>query len=221
MFLAMEFLRKCPEWGWLNTETVEAPEVKIGGAVRQPARLDRVVIVDQEQEDIAIRGIESGRVTADLDIGVVDPGRPVEHARHLPARVAGAIARDALHRLDQLVVMDAAIVRAGHRAQFGAAIFRLKSLHLLGAVVGQAVLQVDPCQRRGQLPQVGRRGADDAGKLTERPMRRCDWFVRFRQDQVQPFGVVTRGLDPDVRRLHHSAAAPLGPALHIRPKIIE
>ena len=37
---------------------MEAPEVKIGGAVRQPSRLDRVVIVDQEQKDVAVRGIE-------------------------------------------------------------------------------------------------------------------------------------------------------------------
>ena len=73
-----------------------------------------------------------------------------------------AIARDALHRLDQLMVMDPAIVGAGHRAQFGAAILGLKSLHLLSAVVGQAVLQVDPRQRRRQLAQVGRRRADDA-----------------------------------------------------------
>ena len=34
MFLAMEFLRKCPEWGWLNTEAIKAPEIEIGGAVR-------------------------------------------------------------------------------------------------------------------------------------------------------------------------------------------
>ena len=154
MFLAMEFLRKCPEWGWLNTEAIKAPEVEIGRAVGQTARFDRVAIIDQEQEDIAVRGVERGRVAADFDIGVVDPGRPVEHARHLPARVAGAIARDPLHRLDQFVVMDAAIIGAGHRAQFGATIFGLEGLHLLGAVVGQAILQVDPRQRRGQLPQI-------------------------------------------------------------------
>ena len=94
----------------LGVPTVEAPEIEIGGAIRQPARLDRVVIVDQEQEDVAVGGVERGRVAADLDIGVVDPGRPVQHARHLPARVARAIARDALHRIDQLMVMDAAII---------------------------------------------------------------------------------------------------------------
>ncbi len=55
---------------------------------------------------------------------------------HLPARVARAIARDALHRLDQFMIVDTAIVGAGHRTQFGAAIFGLEGLHLLGAVVG-------------------------------------------------------------------------------------
>ena len=221
MFLAMEFLRKCPEWGWLNTEAVEAPKVEIGGAIRQPARCDRVVIVDEEQEDVAVRGIKRGRVTADLDIGVVDPGRPVEHARHLPARVTRAIARNALHRLDQLVVMDTAIIRARHRAQLGAAVFRLEGLHLLGTVVGQAILQVDPRQRRGQLPQVGGRRTDDAGKLAEGPVRGRNRFMRLRQNQVKPLGAVARGLDADVRRLHHAAAAALGPALHIGPEIVE
>ena len=221
MFLAMEFLRKWPGWGWLNTEAVEAPEVKIGGAVGQPARLDRVVIVDEEQKDVAVRGIERGRVTADLDIGVVDPGRPVKDTWHLPACIARAIARDALHRLDQLMVMDPAIVGAGHRAQFRAAVLSLEGFHLLGAMVGQTVLQVDPRQRRGQLPKVGSRRTDDAGKLAKGPMRGRHRFMRFRQDEVQPLGAITRCLDPDVRSLHHPAAAPLGPALHVGPEIIE
>ena len=172
------------------------------------------MIVDQEQENIPVGRVERGRVTADLDIGVVDPGRPVEHPRHLPARVAGAVPRDALHRLDQLMVVDAAVVGAGHRAEFGAAIFRLEGFHLLGAMIGQTILQVDPRQRRGQLTQVGRRGADDAGKLAKGPVRGRHRLVRFRQYQVQPLGAVARGLDPDVGRLDHPAAAALGPALH-------
>ena len=81
--------------------------------------------------------------------------------------------------------------------------------------------QVDPRQRRGQLPQVGGRRADDARQLAEGPVRRRDRFMRFRQDEVQPLGAVARCLDPDVRRLHHPAAAALGPALHIGPKIVE
>ena len=81
--------------------------------------------------------------------------------------------------------------------------------------------QVDPRQRRGQLPQVGGRSADDAGKLAERPMRGRNRFMRFRQHQMQPLGVIARGLDPDIRRLHHSAAAAVGPTFHIGPEIVE
>lgn len=42
------------------------------------------------------------------------------------------------------MVVDAAIVWAGRGAQFGAAIRDLHGLDLLGPVVGQPVLQVDP-----------------------------------------------------------------------------
>ena len=52
-------------------------------------------------------------------------------------------------------------------------------------------------------------------------MRGCDRFMRFRQDQVQPLGVVARSLDADVRRLYHAAAAAFRPALHIGPEIVE
>ena len=81
--------------------------------------------------------------------------------------------------------------------------------------------QVDARQRRGQLPQVRGRCTDDAGKLAERPMRRRHRFMRLRKHQVQPFGAVTRGLDPDVRRLHDPAAAALGPTLQRCPEIVE
>lgn len=117
--------------------------------------------------------------------------------------------------------MNAAVVRPGHGAQLSAAVFRLEGLDLLGAVIGQAVLQVDPGQRRRQLPQVGGRRADDAGELAESPVRGCHGFMCFRQHKVQPLGVIARGLNPDIRRLHHPAAAALGPALHIGPEIIE
>ena len=53
------------------------------------------------------------------------------------------------------------------------------------------------------------------------PMRGRDRFLRLRQHQVQPLGVVARGLDPDVRRLHHTAAAAFRPAFHIGPEIVE
>lgn len=71
------------------------------------------------------------------------------------------------------------------------------------------------------LRRLGGRRADDAGKLAKGPMRGRHRFTRFRQDEVQPLGAITRCLDPIIRRLHHPAAAPLGPALHVGPKIIE
>lgn len=81
--------------------------------------------------------------------------------------------------------------------------------------------QVDPGQRRRQLSQVGGRGPNDTGKLAEGPMRRRDRLMCLRQHQVQPLGVVARGFDADVRRLHDPAAAALGAALHIGPEIVE
>ena len=82
----------------------EVITIEIRRSVREPTRLDRVVIVDEEQEDIPVRGVERRRIAADLDIGVVDSGRPVEHAGHLPARIARSIARDALHGLDEFMI---------------------------------------------------------------------------------------------------------------------
>ena len=81
--------------------------------------------------------------------------------------------------------------------------------------------QVDPRQRRRQLPQIGRRSADDAGKLAEGPVRGCHRFLRFRQHQVQALGVVARRFDADIRRLHHATTAALGAALHRCPEIVE
>jgi len=53
------------------------------------------------------------------------------------------------------MVMDAAIVGACHRTQFSAAVFRLEGIYMLGAVVGQAVLQVDPRQSCGRRWEAG------------------------------------------------------------------
>ena len=51
----------------LGVPAIEAAEVEVGRAVRQPPRLDRIEVVDQEQEDVAVRGIERGRVLGDVD----------------------------------------------------------------------------------------------------------------------------------------------------------
>ena len=81
--------------------------------------------------------------------------------------------------------------------------------------------QVDPRQRRGQLPQIGGRGTNDAGELAKGPVCRCHRLFRLRQDQMQPLGAVTRSFDPDIRRLHNARPAPLGPTLDRGPKVIE
>lgn len=65
-----------------------------------------------------------------------------------------------------------------------------KGLHLFGPVRREAILQIDPGQGRGELPQVRRQGTDDAGELAKGPVRRCDRFIGPRQDQVQPFAAV-------------------------------
>ena len=165
----------------LGIPAIEAAEVEIGRAVGQPAGLDRIEIVDQEQEDVAVGGIERRRVLRDVDARIVDAGRPVEHAGHLPARVAGAVAGDALHGRDQLVVVDAAVVGPGDGAQFDAAVFDLQRLDLFGAMGGQAILQIDAGQRRRKLAQIGGRRADQAGELAEAPMGRRDRRVRAGQ----------------------------------------
>ena len=168
----------------LGVPAIEPPEIEIGRAVRQPPGLDRVEVVDQEQEHVAIGGIERRGVLGDVDARIVDAGRPVEHARHLPAGVAGAVAGDALHGRDQLMVEDAAIVRAGDGAQLDAAVLDLQRLDLLGAMRGQAVLQIDAGERRRQLAQIGRRRADQAGELAEAPVRRRHRRLRARQHQA-------------------------------------
>src|SRR3546814_12681615 len=62
----------------LAVPRVEAPEIEIGIAVRQFARLDRMRVVDEEQEDIAVAGIERRRVLGNVDERVVGHRRPVE-----------------------------------------------------------------------------------------------------------------------------------------------
>jgi hypothetical protein len=49
-----------------------------------PAGLDRVQIVDEEDEDVTIGGVEGGGLRRDFDPGIVDPVRPVEYAKDLP-----------------------------------------------------------------------------------------------------------------------------------------
>ena len=94
----------------LRVPAIEAAEIEVRRAVRKTSGLDRIEVVDQEQEDVAVRRIEGRRVLGNVDAGIVDPGRPVEHAGHLPARVARAIAGDPLHGLNEFMVVDPAVV---------------------------------------------------------------------------------------------------------------
>ena len=51
----------------LGIPAIEAAEVEIGRAVGEPAGLDRVEVVDQEQEYVAVGRVERGRVLGDVD----------------------------------------------------------------------------------------------------------------------------------------------------------
>src|SRR5712672_2978370 len=132
---------------------IEASEIEVGRTIPETASFDRVQVVDQEKENVPVRCIEGRRVLGNVDTRIVDPGRPVEHAWHLPPRITCAIAGDALDSLNQLMVKDPPIVWAGDGAKLNAAVVGLERFNLLGAIGGQAILQVDTCERRGELPQ--------------------------------------------------------------------
>ena len=203
----------------LRVPAIEAAEVEVGRAVGQPPGLDRVEVVDQEQKHIAIRGVERRRVAGDIDARVVDARRPVEHAGHLPARVARAVAGDPLHGPDELMVVDAAIVRAGDGAQLDPAVVGLERLDLLGPMRGQPVLQVDAGERRRELAQIGGGRADQRGELAEAPVGGRDRRFGARQHQRQAVGVVAARLDPDGGAFDGPRPAALGAAADGREQL--
>src|SRR5258708_32043825 len=139
---------------------IEASEIEVGRAVPETASFDRVQVIDQEKENVSVGCVEGRRVLGNVGTRIVDPGRPVEHTWHLPPRITCAIAGDALHSLNQLMVKDPSIVWTSDGAKLNAAIVGLKSFKLFSAIGGQAILQVDACERRGELPQVSGRSAD-------------------------------------------------------------
>src|SRR5580658_4591866 len=115
----------------LGVPAVEAAEVQVRGTVRQPAGFDRVRVVDEEQEDVPIARIERRRLGRDLHVRVVPHRRPIERPGYLPAGVAGAVAGDAPHGPDELVIVDPAVIRSGYGAQLDPAVRRLEELDLL------------------------------------------------------------------------------------------
>src|SRR5260370_26178905 len=141
---------------------IKTAEIEVGRAVPETASFDRVQVIDQEEENVPVRCIEGRRVLGNVDMGIVDSGRPVEHAWHLPSRIACAVASDALHGLNQLMVKYPAIVWTGDGAKLNTAIVSLKGFDLFGAIGGQTILQVNTCACRGELPPRGGRGAHPA-----------------------------------------------------------
>tara|TARA_R100000935_G_scaffold58005_1_gene93502 strand:- start:202 stop:486 length:285 start_codon:yes stop_codon:yes gene_type:complete len=67
-------------------------------------------------------GVEASAATAGLEFTEEEGIELLSQSFRQAAAegVADAIVRDALHRLDYFMVMDAAVVGAGHGAQFGA-----------------------------------------------------------------------------------------------------
>ena len=49
----------------LGIPAIKPAEIEIGRAVRQAASFDRIQVVDQDQEDVAVGGIERGRILGD------------------------------------------------------------------------------------------------------------------------------------------------------------
>jgi len=117
------------------------------------------------------------------------------------------------------MVVDASVIGAGDGAQLDTAIMGLERLHLLGAVRGQPVLQVDAGERRRELAQIGRRRAHQRGELAEAPVGRRNGNVGPGQDQLEPFGIIAAGLDTHRGALHGAGAAPIRTALYRRHQL--
>ena len=116
------------------------------------------------------------------------------------------------------MIVDPAIVGAGHGAQFqaasGTAIFGLERLDLLGAVRSQSILQVDRSKWRRKLTQIGRGCPDLAGQLAEAPMGRRNRRVGAGQNQRKTLGIAAVRLDMDQGAFDDAGAATLGAAAH-------
>src|SRR5690606_7608481 len=108
---------------YLRVPTIEPAEKEVRFTIRQLAGFNRVQVVDQEEKDVTVRGVERRRILRDIDVGIVDPRRPVKHTGHFPTCIAGSVAGDLLHGLDEFVIEDTPIVRAGYGPQLGTAVF--------------------------------------------------------------------------------------------------
>ena len=91
-------------------------------------------IVHQKQEHIAITSVKRRGILGDVHERIMRHGRPIQHARHLPHGVAGAVARDVNHGGDKLVIPDAAIVRTGDSAKCEATVIGFQCFQQLSGV---------------------------------------------------------------------------------------
>ena len=156
----------------LGIGDVEAPEHQVRLAIPQFADLDRVPVVHQEHEDIAVAGKKRGRVRGDRMVRVVGVGAPIKDARNLPAFVPGPVARDLLDRLDHLRVKNPTVFRPGRRHE--AAVHLVEFGRLASPVHPHPIGQSVGGDLRRQGPKIARRGLGELGKLPERPVRRGD-----------------------------------------------
>ena len=111
-----------------------------------------------------------------------------------------------------MTVQITTIVRAGDGAELHPAVIDLKRLDLLGAMRGQAVLQIDAGERRRKLPQISGGRADERGELAEAPMGRRDRRFGARQHERQTVGIIAGRLDPDGGAFDRPGPATLGAA---------
>jgi hypothetical protein len=117
--------------------------------------------------------------------------------------------------------MDAPVVGAGHGAKLKAAIIRGVGLHHLGAMVGQAVLEIDAGDRRRQLAQIAGRGADQMTELPKTPMGGGDRLGLARQHESEPVRVISGCLDPHLTALERAGPRVIGARLHGAVQISE
>lgn len=124
----------------LRIPAIETAKIQIRFAIREPSGFDRMGIVNEKQEHVAVAGVKRGGVLGDVDEWIVSHRSPIQNARHLPHGVTGTIARDLHHGGDKLVIPDTAIVRAGYGAKFNAPVCRLEGLHQFRPMAQKAVL---------------------------------------------------------------------------------
>src|SRR5450631_4748916 len=104
----------------LAVPAIEAAKIQVRRTIPQTSRLDRMGVVHQKQEHVAVAGVKRRGLLGDVDEWVMRHRLPGEHARDLPPCIAGPVARDVNHGGDKFVIPDAAIVRAGDRAKLDA-----------------------------------------------------------------------------------------------------